>query len=76
MRFVADFPRQFSSIRYYQIGEVEEAKGSKTDLPEGDTTTESEVVAPLDKVIIKKREKKDDRKSEKTEGRDLGSVPY
>ena len=31
---------------------------------------ESEV-APLDKVIIKKREKKDDRKS--TEGRDLGN---
>ena len=51
---------------YSQIGEVE---GSKADLPDPDTT-ESEEVAPLDKVIIKKREKKEDRKS--TEGRDLG----
>ena len=53
-----------------QIGEVE---GSKTDLPEPDSTESSGEVAPLDKVIIKKREKKDDRKS--TEGRDLGSSP-
>lgn len=65
MRFVADVQDNFLHC-YSQIGEVE---GSKTDLPDVDTT-ESEVVAPLDKVIIKKREKKDDRKS--TEGRDLG----
>ena len=65
MRFVADFQDNFPHC-YSQIGEVE---GSKTDLPDVDTA-ESEEVAPLDKVIIKKREKKDDRKS--TEGRDLG----
>ena len=68
LTFKTIFPNSCS-----QIGEVEEAKGSKTDLPEGETT-ECEEVAPLDKVIIKKREKKDDRKSEKTEGRDLGSA--
>ena len=67
MRFVADFPRDNVPPHCYsQIGEVE---GSKTDLPDPDTT-EREEVAPLDKVIIKKREKKEDRKS--TEGRDLG----
>ena len=67
MIFQDNFPQNSNS----QIGEVE---GSKTDLPEPDSTQSSGGdVAPLDKVIIKKREKKDDRKS--TEGRDLGSSP-
>ena len=65
MRFVADSEDNFPHC-YSQIGEVE---GSKPDLPDADTT-ESGEAAPLDKVIIKKREKKEDRKS--TEGRDLG----
>jgi len=47
-----------------EIGEVESSKPDPTD-----TSSETGEVAPLDKVIIRKREKKDDRKS--TEGRDL-----
>ena len=62
--------RQFFPNCCSQIGEVE---GSKADLPDPDSTESSGEVAPLDKVIIKKREKKEDRKS--TEGRDLGSSP-
>ena len=64
------FLKTISPTYNSQIGEVE---GSKTDLPEPDSTESSgePAPAPLDKVIIKKREKKDDRKS--TEGRDLGS---
>ena len=52
-----------------QIGEVESSKPDPTD-----TSSETGEVAPLDKVIIRKREKKDDRKS--TEGRDLGNEPH
>ena len=52
-----------------QIGEVESSKPDPTD-----TSSETGEVAPLDKVIIRKREKKDDRKS--TEGRDLGNQPH
>ena len=70
MRFVSALLDNFSANCCSQIGEVE---GSKADLPDPDSTESSGEVAPLDKVIIKKREKKEDRKS--TEGRDLGSSP-
>ena len=46
---------------------MESEKTEKSESP----NTESQEVGPLDKVIIKKREKKDDRKSR--EGRDLGT---
>ena len=63
VRFIKHIPNSST-----QIGEVESSKPDPTD-----TSSETGEVAPLDKVIIRKREKKDDRKS--TEGRDLGNQP-
>ena len=54
-----------------QIGEVEGSKPEQMDTSNSESVPGESEVAPLDKVIIKKREKKDDRKS--TEGRDLGN---
>lgn len=52
-----------------EIGEVEGSKPEQMDTSNSESAPGESEVAPLDKVIIKKREKKDDRKS--TEGRDL-----
>ena len=69
-RFVIQSISRWISYYSSQIGEVEGSKPEPAVGESGEVSGENGEAVPLDKVVIKKREKKDDRKS--TEGKDLG----